>query len=89
MMLLQAWILQQATAVVSLMVVVEDVHWSDPSLVQFLPALARRLSKCRGMLVMTCRSGYVPVWPEDAPLTRVMLSPLDPQEAAGLLDSTG
>ena len=51
---LQRWLVRQAGRV-PLLLMVEDVHWSDEGSLEFLLFLARRLSGVRILMLLTCR----------------------------------
>ncbi|HEX6015351.1 MAG TPA: adenylate/guanylate cyclase domain-containing protein [Geminicoccaceae bacterium] len=75
-----------------LLLLVEDLHWADPSTVAHVARLARTVRRCSALLVMTSRSEGDPfdreAWraeagDEHAPLA-MDLEPLDPAEARAL-----
>lgn len=66
------------------MLIVEDLHWIDPSTLDFLNLVASELSTQPIMAVFTCRPDFTPPWPADLNLTVVDLNRL-PSEAAAEL----
>lgn len=59
--LLSEWILQVATAGPTVMVV-EDLHWLDPSSTELLGHLVERAPKARLLLLLTARPQFEPTW---------------------------
>ncbi len=55
---------------------IEDLHWADPSSIEYLSALATSLQGSHGLLVVTFRPGSDPPWPAVARLARISLTPL-------------
>ncbi|WP_089935436.1 response regulator [Candidatus Entotheonella palauensis] len=45
-----------------LLVVVEDVHWSDPSTLEFLHLLMEQVATSSILVVLTSRPGFAPPW---------------------------
>jgi predicted ATPase len=56
--------------------VVEDLHWVDPSTLEFLSLLVNQSPTARVMVLMTCRPEFTPPWPSRAHLTPLTLSRL-------------
>jgi predicted ATPase len=42
---------------------VEDLHWADPSTVEFLTLLVEQIPTMRALLVLTFRPEFTPPWP--------------------------
>ncbi len=76
-----------------LLLLIEDVHWSDPVLRGHIAAMAEATARCRAMLVMTTRIEGDPfdagfrAGLKQARLTVLDLAPLGPEEAAKLAQS--
>jgi len=70
-----------------LVLVVEDLHWADPSTLDYLGAIAGVLAGNRALLVVTFRPGSDPPWPASWRLSRLQLQPLAEDEATVLLTS--
>ena len=67
------------------LVVVEDVHWADPTTAELLAALARRVPGSRMMLVVTYRPhGRPPML--DPSLSELALERLEPSASGSLVD---
>ena len=70
-----------------LVLVVEDVHWIDPTSEEFLRALAASLETSAILLVTTHRPGYRPPWLALPGARRLALRPLTTDEAADVVRS--
>lgn len=68
-----------------LLVCVEDLHWADPSSLDFLQVLTDALRQSRCLMIVTCRSGTVLTWPAGVRATNVRLSPLAAADVQTLL----
>jgi class 3 adenylate cyclase/predicted ATPase len=64
--------------------VVEDLHWIDPTTVEFLTVLVERVHTAPILAVLTYRPDFHPPWSESSNVTAVNLSRLVPNEAAEL-----
>src|SRR5207244_1222450 len=56
--------------------IVEDLHWVDPSTLEFLSLLVDQIPTARIMVLLTCRPEFTPPWPNRAhviPLTLTRL----------------
>ena len=60
-----------------LLVVVEDLHWIDPSSLDLLTHLIERVPPTRQLVVLSFRPEFVPPWPEGPGLERLDLNRLD------------
>ncbi len=60
MQVLEAWLLGRTNP---LLVLVEDVHWADPSTLDLLGTLTRSVAPSTVMLVLTARSEFEAPWP--------------------------
>jgi len=60
-----------------LLVVVEDLHWIDPSTLDLLTQLIERVPPTRQLVVLSFRPEFVPPWPEGPGLERLNLDRLD------------
>jgi predicted ATPase/class 3 adenylate cyclase len=61
--------------------VVEDIHWIDPTSQDLLAEAARLVRQFPALLVVTCRLKSQVEWLEASNPTRISLRPLDPDEA--------
>lgn len=59
-----------------LVLVFEDLHWSDEASLAFLGALMSDLASRPILLLMTARTEFGPPWPPRMPLARCVLDPL-------------
>ena len=60
-----------------LLVVVEDLHWIDPSSLDLLTQLIEHVPQTRQLVVLSFRPEFVPPWPEGPGLERLNLNRLD------------
>jgi TOMM system kinase/cyclase fusion protein len=79
-----------------LLVVVEDLHWIDPSSLELLTQLIEHVPHTRQLVVFSFRPEFVPPWPEGPGLERLNLNRLDREasvrivtEIAGMPVPTG
>jgi class 3 adenylate cyclase/predicted ATPase len=68
----------------SVMLIVEDLHWIDPTTLEFLTLLVEQIQCAPILAVFTCRPEFDPPWELRANITRVHLHRL-PTDAAGEL----
>ena len=68
-----------------LVIVVEDLHWADPSTLETLGILVSALAAARCLVVVTYRPGSAPAWPAAARLAHNCLPPLAPKAIATLM----
>ncbi len=71
----------------SVLMVVEDLHWLDPTSQELLEILVPMLRGLPVLLVMTYRLEDVPMWAGQAGVTTLILSRLGRHEGAQLLDA--
>jgi class 3 adenylate cyclase/tetratricopeptide (TPR) repeat protein len=83
--LLAAWELALAEAQ-PLVVVVEDLHWSDPSSLELLGRLVAQSRAARVLLVGTARPEFVAPWPARFNLTAIKLARLTKRQARTLVE---
>jgi class 3 adenylate cyclase/tetratricopeptide (TPR) repeat protein len=70
-----------------LVLVVEDVHWIDPTSEEFLRALAADVETSAILLLTTHRPGYRPPWLSLAGASQLALRPLATDEAVSIIRS--
>jgi DNA-binding winged helix-turn-helix (wHTH) protein/tetratricopeptide (TPR) repeat protein len=70
-----------------LVIVVEDVHWIDPTSEEFLTTLIERLMAVRVMLITTYRPGYCAPWMDRSYVTQITLAPLAAADSRRLIES--
>ncbi|MFL5344385.1 MAG: protein kinase domain-containing protein [Hyalangium sp.] len=68
-----------------LLVILEDVHWADPSTVALLGLLLQRLEGKRLLLVLSARPDFQPPWPQRTALHRLVLERLPADLTATLV----
>jgi class 3 adenylate cyclase/predicted ATPase len=66
--------------------VVEDLHWADPSSLELLGGLIEGVAAAPVLLVLTHRPEFVPPWPDAPHLVRLRLPSLAPAESAALVE---
>jgi tetratricopeptide (TPR) repeat protein len=59
-----------------LVLVVENLHWSDPTSEAWLASLVERLAGAAVLLLGTSRPGYQPTWGTHAAVTQIAVPPL-------------
>jgi predicted ATPase len=67
------------------LLIVEDVHWIDPTSQELLDLLVERLSGVRALVLFTFRPGYWPVWAGWSHVTVCVVNRLGHGEAAELV----
>jgi class 3 adenylate cyclase/predicted ATPase len=60
----------------SVLMTVEDVHWADPTTLQFLSRLIQQLEESRILLIMTYRPEFTAPWTGHAHVTALLLNRL-------------
>jgi predicted ATPase len=78
---LLAWLLAEA-ARHPVLFIVEDLHWMDPSTLEFLSLLIDQAPTARLLLVLTSRPEFHPSWGFRTHLTPITLGHLSPRQAA-------
>jgi class 3 adenylate cyclase/tetratricopeptide (TPR) repeat protein len=68
----------------SLIVVLEDVHWIDPTSLELLEAIIARLDGLPALMVITSRPGSDPPWLQRKNVHTFNLGPIDQGSAAAL-----
>jgi DNA-binding winged helix-turn-helix (wHTH) protein/tetratricopeptide (TPR) repeat protein len=64
-----------------LVLVVENLHWSDPTSEAWLASLVERLAGAAVLLLGTYRPGYQPAWGAHTAVTQVVVPPLGAQDS--------
>ncbi len=67
------------------LLVIEDVHWADPSTLELLELAVNRVPGTRVLTLLTFRPEFVPTWTEHEYETELMLARLGPDDAAQLV----
>ncbi|HEX5749985.1 MAG TPA: protein kinase [Archangium sp.] len=81
-------LLQRLTEDRPLVFVVEDVHWADPSTLQFLGYLLEHLARLRICVLLTSRPGLTQRWAEHPGYHESRLAPLSSEDTATLARET-
>ena len=68
-----------------LLVVVEDLHWIDPSSLDLLTQLIEHVPRTRQLVVLSFRPEFKPPWPDGPGLERLDLSRLDREASARIV----
>ena len=67
-----------------LLLVVEDLHWADPTTVELLGRIVRRIQSLPVMCVMTFRPEFEPPWTQRRPVLELALSRLTAAEVRAM-----
>jgi len=70
-----------------LLFTVEDLHWSDPSTIQFLGTLIEQVPGSAILLVLTYRPEFDPPWPQRANLSQLHVNPLTAAQTAEVVST--
>lgn len=70
------------------LLVVEDLHWVDPTTLELLGQLNEKLEDMQLMVVMTCRPEFAIPWREGPKLTVVTLGRLASDQARAIIEGT-
>jgi class 3 adenylate cyclase len=82
--LLVEWLLSHAREQ-PLVLLVEDLHWLDPSTLELLGALLERIGRARVLLLVTCRPPFEPAWGAHPLLTSLPLARLTRAQTGALV----
>jgi predicted ATPase len=66
-----------------LLLIVEDLHWVDPSTLEFLSLLVEQGPTARILTLCTCRPHFTPPWPLRAHIAQLTLSRLPARRWGG------
>ena len=83
---LVTWFLQEA-AKQPVHCVVEDLHWGDPSSLEFLSLLIEHTPRARLLLLLTHRPDFNAPWPLRSHMTQVMLNRLPRKHVAVMVQN--
>ncbi len=83
---LVTWFLQEA-AKQPVHCVVEDLHWGDPSSLEFLSLLIEHTPRARLLLLLTHRPDFSAPWPLRSHMTQVMLNRLPRKHVAVMVQN--
>jgi DNA-binding SARP family transcriptional activator/tetratricopeptide (TPR) repeat protein len=82
-----AVLLQKHAAQHPLVIVIEDLQWSDPTTVEWLGRSCDALAGVPCLVLLTCRPTFVSPWLPRANLLSLELGPLDPAQTDSLVSS--
>ncbi len=77
--------LTRLAAKTPLLMVFEDLHWVDPSTLEFLNRVMKLVPELPVLLVMTCRPDFKPTWEHNAKVTTRVLGRLSRRDSEVLL----
>ena len=80
-------LLQKCAARHPLVVVIEDLHWSDPTTVEWLGRSFDALASVPCLVLLTHRPAFTSPWLPRAHLLSLALGPLDPAQAESLVSN--
>ena len=80
-------LLLRESQVQPLLLVLEDLHWSDDATQAFLDSLVESLPAARVLLLVNYRPEYRHAWGGKTYYTQLRLDPLPPETAEGMLDT--
>jgi predicted ATPase/class 3 adenylate cyclase len=83
---LVAWLLREAERHPT-RVVVEDVHWADPSTLEFLALLIDQVLLSRLFVALVFRSEFLPPWRSQAQMTNIALGRLSRGATESMIES--
>jgi class 3 adenylate cyclase len=63
------------------LLVLEDLHWADPSTIELIGQLILSEQESRHMVLLTARPDFMPSWASASNVTKIELEPLNHQEA--------
>ena len=67
-------------------VIVEDVHWADPTSLELLTMTLKQVPRLRVLLLITARPEFTPPWPGHAHVTTISLTRLNRRNGAALIE---
>ena len=73
-------LLQRYSAQQPVVLVVEDLHWADPSTIEWLGLSLDALAAARCIALFTYRAAFSPPWPPNRRLRRIDLASLSPAD---------
>jgi len=68
-----------------LLLVVEDLHWADPSTLEFLGLLLEQVAASPALALLTCRPEFTPPWPLRSHFAYLPLTRLGSADCASLV----
>ena len=83
-----AWMVRWLKSIASTQpcaVVVEDLHWADPSSLEVLLATIDEITTVPCLVLLTARTDFVPAWPTRGRHTHIILTRLEPDETREII----
>jgi len=80
-------ILLHSSSAAPTLIVIEDIHWADPSTLDLLNLMVARAPERRALLVLTTRPGFASAWSASPHLHTIVLESLPPQQTQDLIVS--
>ena len=69
-----------------LVLLVEDLHWADPSTLEFLGLLVDACPTTRSLFLFTYRPDFSPPWPQRSHLTPIVLNRLTRRQSTAMIE---
>ncbi|RMF83788.1 MAG: hypothetical protein D6736_20715, partial [Nitrospinota bacterium] len=82
-------ILQKIASQQLVLLVIEDLHWIDPSTLEFLTLLITQDPPPPILTLLTYRPGFQPTWPGSVHLTQMTLTRLTPSQVEEMITELG
>jgi len=82
---LLAWLLKEAEKQ-TLLFIMEDLHWADPSTLEFLSLLVNQVPTARIFTLLTFRTGFSPPWTRRTHLIQITLSRLAQKHVENMIE---
>jgi class 3 adenylate cyclase/predicted ATPase len=70
------WLMSATARIKPVLIVLDDLHWADPSTLDFLDTLIEQTASARLLTVLSHRPEFVPPWRPRAHVTRMTVGPL-------------
>jgi len=80
-----AWLLQEAERQ-PVCLVMEDLHWVDPSTLELLNLLIDQVPLARLLVVLTCRPDFTPPWAVRSHVTHIAVGRLTPTQSERMIE---
>jgi predicted ATPase/class 3 adenylate cyclase len=78
--------IEQLAARQPVLIIFEDVHWIDPTSLEFLTSVVERAADLPVLLCITARPEFTPPWPSYAHTTALPLTRLSRREGSALIE---
>lgn len=81
---LAAWLLAE-TQSQPVLVLWEDIHWADPTTLEFIGLVVEQAPSAALLAFLTFRPDFVPFWPMRSHITPVLLNRLEPAQVEAMM----